>query len=206
MNLSNFSKILRYSIIVSLLVLLLVPEEALSRRGRSFGGSRRSTKTYRTKPSTKSRTKSPAARTRSLPASKRTSFGGSRMTKSQAQQKYGTPRKTQTIQGKNAAGQPQRYVANSYGGYGSSLMMGYMMGSTSWMWMMPFHPAFYYSRPNYVQNEDGTMSVYPPTFSFGRLLMVLIVLAIVIFIIRAIIKRRKQNRGGGDNPSLSSFS
>lgn len=163
-----------------------------SRRSGSIGGSRRSrsSSSNRSRSTTKPRTD----------PKKTPSFGGSRTTKAAAQKKYGTPRKTETITGKNAAGQPVNYRMNSYGGYGSGLMTGYMMGATPFYWSLPFHPAFYYSRPVYVSNADGSMDVYPPRFSFGKLLITIIVIVAIIFIIRRIIKSRKAN-----NQSYSSF-
>lgn len=134
---------------------------------------------------------------------KRTSFGGNRISSGKAYtQKYGTPRKTKTMVGKNAAGSSQKYNVHSYGGYGSGLMTGYMMGTTSWMWAMPFHPAFYYGRPYYVTNPDGTMDVYPPRFSFGKLLFTLLIIGGIVFIIVRIVKSRKSRRG---ETSRSSF-
>lgn len=159
-----------------------------SRRSGSIGGSRRSSSSS----SSRSRSTTTTSKPRTDPK-KTPSFGGSRTTKAAAQKKYGTPRKTETITGKNAAGQPVSYRMNSYGGYGSGLMTGYMMGATPFYWSMPFHPAFYYSRPVYVSNPDGSMDVYPPRFSFGKLLITLIIIAAIIFIIRRIIKNRKAN-------------
>jgi hypothetical protein len=118
--------------------------------------------------------------------------------------RYGAPRKSTPFTGRNAAGQPQRYVMHGYGGYGSGLMTGYMMGSVPFMWHMPFHPAFYYGRPQYVNNPDGTMGVYPPRFSFSRLLATVIVAALIFWIIFRIIRKRKQRDSG--SYSQSSFS
>ena len=155
-----------------------------SRPGSSFGGSRSSSRSYNRGSS---------------------SFGGKTLTTSQGYvSRYGTPRKT--IQGGGTSGIPSNYRVMDYGGYGSGLMMGYMMGHTSMMWMMPFHPAFYYSRPYYVNNPDGTVSVYPPTFSFGKLLFTLLIIGGIIFLIYRYIKNKK---GGGSyysrQESQSSF-
>ena len=153
------------------------------RRGGSIGGSRRSRSSGTNRSTRTTRTQTDPKKT--------PSFGGNRMTQAQATKKYGTPRKTETMVGKNAAGQNVSYSVNRYGGYGSGLMTGYMMGSVPFMWSMPFHPAFYYSRPTYVTNPDGTIAVYPPTFSFGKLLFTLLIIAAIIFIIRRIIKARR---------------
>ncbi len=185
-----------------ILTMFIAPEIAEARRGgRSFGGRR----SYSKKSSKPRSAKRSLRSKRTLPPSKRTSFGGTRMNSARDYtSKYGTPRKTQTFQGRNAAGQSQKYVMHQYGGYGSSLMTGYMMGTTSWMWMMPFHPAFYYSRPYYVNNADGTMDVYPPRFSFGKLFFTLLIAGGIIFIIVRMIRKRKQR--GAREYSQSSFS
>lgn len=70
------------------------------------------------------------------------------------------------------------YVVHHYGGWGSGFMTGYLAGSAPWYWSMPFHPAFYYSRPYYVHSGGG-YEVYPGTFSLWRLLWGLFVLAAV---------------------------
>lgn len=199
----NLLRIFGAALILAVTALFVMPDIAEAHRGgRSFGGSRRSFSRKSTPKTSKSRS-TRQAQSR-LPANKRTSFGGSRMTSAkQYTSKYGTPRKTQTITGKNAAGQSQRYVMHSYGGYGSSLMTGYMMGTTSWMWMMPFHPAFYYSRPYYVNNPDGTMGVYPPTFSWSKLIFTIIIVAAIAWIIYRIVRSKKQK--GSRSYSQSSF-
>ncbi|MFP4527523.1 MAG: hypothetical protein ACLFQX_03165 [Candidatus Kapaibacterium sp.] len=194
-NKNNWRRLLGVFIAIVVALIFLAPELVEARRGRSFGGSRskRSFSTQKRTPS-KSRTQKsvPTMRKSTNPA-KRTSFGGNRLSTGKAYtQKYGTPRKTETVTGRNAAGQQQKYVMHSYGGYGSGLMTGYMMGTTSWMWMMPFHPAFYYSKPYYVTNPDGTMGVYPPTFSFGKLLFTLLIIGGIAFIIVRIVKSRKK--------------
>lgn len=170
------------------------------RRGRSFGGSRRSysrgSSRRRSSSSNRSR-RSKSSRNRSsssgLAASpKRPSFGGKRISASQARKKYSTPRKKETVTRKSANGTNQTYVMNSYGGYGSGLMTGYMMGSSMWYWSMPFHPAFYYGRPAYVTNPDGTVGVYPPTFSWSRLFFTLMIVGLIGYLIyRAISQKRK---------------
>jgi len=200
-------------LLFTVLAMFVAPEMAEARRGfggfgrsfsrRSFGGSRsfRSQRSPRTQPrsSFRNRTTTPQRITPSQRAT--SSFGGQRMSSSKAYTgKYGTPRKS-TSQTITRNGVSQNYVMHSYGGYGSGLMMGYMMGTTSWMWMMPFHPAFYYSRPYYADNPDGTVSVYPPTFSWSKLFFTIIVIALIIYIIKVIIRGRRAG-----NYSQSSFS
>jgi len=210
---NRLTKIIGIFILVMTLMIFLAPDVAEARRGggfggfgrsRSFGGSR--SRSYQTPRSTRPRssfgnrgTTTPRATPSSRAAS---SFGGRRLDGGAKQytSKYGAPRKTssQTI---TRNGVSQNYVMHSYGGYGSSLMTGYMMGTTSMMWMMPFHPAFYYSRPYYVDNPDGTVGVYPPTFNWSKLFFTIIILAVIIYIIRTVIRNRKNN-----NYSQSSFS
>lgn len=176
------------------------------RRGRGFGGrrsTRRSTPRRSTNKSKSNQTRS-RSRAAAKPQSKRApSFGGKRMTKSQATQRYGTPRRTQKVNAKNSQGVSQPYVVNHYGGYSSGLMMGYMMGSSMWYWSMPFHPAYYYSRPTYVENSDGSVEVYPPTFSWGRVFFTLILIGAIIFVIRRLFFKR--NNSGQDYNSSGSF-
>lgn len=171
---------------------------------KSFGGSRSSSS--KGSSGFGSRSGSSFGGTRSSNA---TSFGGSRLNGSRDYTaKYGVPRQTSTFTGRNAYGANQNYVVNNYGGYGSGLMTGYMMGHTSWMWSMPFHPAFYYSRPYYVTNPDGTVGVYPPTFSLSKLLFTLMIFALIVYIIMRIIKNRRLGNGSSYssyNRSQSSF-
>jgi hypothetical protein len=201
-------------LIMVTLFLFIAPDIAEARRGfggfgggrsfgRSFGGSRSFRSTPRTTPrSSFGRRTSPATAPK-MTSSQRaaSSFGGKRLQSSGAYtQKYGTPRKSVT-QSYTRNGVTQNYVVNSYGGYGSGLMTGYMMGHTSWMWMMPFHPAFYYSRPYYADNPDGTVSVYPPTFSWSKLFFTIIIFGVIVYIIVAIIRSR--GRGGNSQSSFS---
>lgn len=160
------------------------------RSGGSFGRSRSrssssSAPRRSTSPSTSSR------RSLSGNPAKTPSFGGTRMSKSEATAKYGVPRKQSTITSNNQLGQPVNYRVNDYGGFSSGLMTGYMMGNMSW-WMMA--PAMFYSRPIYVENQDGTVDVYPPTLSVGKILIAIIIIAAIVMIIRAVIKSRKQLR------------
>lgn len=162
----------------------------LRRGGRGFGGSRRSFGGSR-RSSSKRSTSPSRARSKPKASPKAPSFGGNRISSSQARQKYGVPTKTQPVTKASASGQQTQYVMHHYGGYSSGLMTGYMMGSTSMLWMMPFHPAFYYSRPNYVENADGTVSVYPPTFSWGKLFMTLIIVGVIVYFIRNYFRKKR---------------
>jgi len=199
----NFRRILGIIFIISLIIILISPDILEARKGsfggRSFGGFR--SKTFKA-PKFQSRTvpKSSFGR-RSIPTTRPSfsnpsqraisSFGGKRLNSAKDYtSKYGVPRKT-TTQKFTHNGVPQNYIIHSYGGYGSGLLTGYLMGTTSWLWMTPFHPAFYYSRPYYVENPDGTVSVYPPTFSYSKLIFTIIIFAVIIYIIRVIIKSRK---------------
>lgn len=192
-------------IVVTLMWMFIAPDILDARRGsrggsRSFGGSRKSksTKTYNKSKSTPAKKSTSAARRNTGP---KPSFGGTRMNSSKDYtKKYGTPRKTETKTMRNAQGRQQNYVMHSYGGYGSGLMTGYMMGATPFLWSMPFHPAFYYSRPYYINNPDGTIGVYPPTFSWSKLFFTIIIVAIIVYIIYVII-RNKKRKAQSDNQS-----
>ncbi len=181
--------------------------------GRSFGGSRsRSFSTPKrsvtppptsgSRPGSSFGGKAPA--TSSQMNRQATSFGGTRLNAPRDYTaKYGTPRRTVTSS--QMSGIPNNYVVHDYGGYGSGLMMGYMMGHSSWMWAMPFHPAFYYSRPYYAENPDGTVSVYPPTFSWSKLIFTFLIFFAIIYIIYVIVRNRRR-RLGYYTSSQSSFS
>lgn len=158
--------------------------------GRSFGGSRKSSAPQRSTAPKRTQTNT---RTAPKTTAKSPSFGGNRISSSQAQQKYGVPTKTQPVTKASATGQNTNYVMHHYGGYSSGLMTGYMMGTTSFLWMMPFHPAFYYSRPYYAENPDGTVAVYPPTFSFGKLFMTLIIIGIIVYFIRNYFRKKRDS-------------
>jgi hypothetical protein len=164
-----------------------------SRRGGSFGRSRGT----RTRSSTRSGTQTTAPINRQ----KQPSFGGQRMDRQTAQAKYGAPRRTESIRTNNAAGGQMDYRVNHYGGFSSSLMTGYMLGNMAW-WMTA--PAFFYSRPVYVENEDGTVDVYPPSFDFGKLLTILIVVFAVVYFVRFMRAASRQVRER-EPQSYSSF-
>lgn len=166
-------------------------------RGGSFGG-RRSRSRTRTKSKASSKRAKQRAAARKKENAKKPSFGGSRMKPAAARKKYGTPRKTTQMSGKSASGVSQNYNVHHYGGYGSGLMTGYLMGSSMWYWSMPFHPAFYYSRPVYVENGKGAYDVYPPTISYTKIFFAIAIVIAIVYFIR---KRKSQS----NNTSSSSF-
>lgn len=116
--------------------------------------------------------------------------------------RYGIPRKTTSM---NVAqnGRNRNYSVHSYGGLGDGFMTGYLLGSIPWYWHMPFHPAFYYSRPVVVDGTNGQKEVYPGTFSFGSVILVILMLGGVGFIIYALFFRRKnQHFNYGEHSSF----
>lgn len=187
-------------------------KESFDARGGSFGGSRgggsrggsfgRSRSSSPSRPSAAPRTVAPsrpsAPALRSTP-SKSPSFGGNRVSPEHAQAKYGVPRRTQTITSNNSMGQPMNYRVNDYGGFSSGLMMGYMMGSMPW-WM--HGPAMFYSRPVYVEQADGTVDVYPPTFNLGKFLLMILIVAAIIYIIAKIISAKKRLKASSSQSSF----
>ncbi len=193
-----------------LMALLFVHDTAEARRGggRSFGGSRRSYTAPRSTPRTatppRSSTRQPSATTPRTSAKPRSSFGGTRLSSGdQYRKSYGVPRKSEQVRLPNQAAGSPGYTVHRYGGMGDGFMMGYMMGSVPFMWSMPFHPAFYYSRPYVVQNADGTKEVYPPTFSWGTLLLVLVIAGGAVFVIYVVVRNRRRRRM---DTATSSFS
>ncbi len=116
--------------------------------------------------------------------------------------RYGTPRKTTSM---NIAqnGRDRNYAVHSYGGMGDRFMTGYLLGSIPWYWHMPFHPAFYYSRPVVVDGTNGKKEAYPGTFSFGSVILVILMLGGIGFIIYALFFRRKQQFNYGEYSSFS---
>jgi len=190
MKKNNFFNLSRILIVFVVLILLFPDILEAKRGGRSFGGSRRSfsSRQYSRQPSGTSQNQA-----NRLGTQRKTSFGGTRLSSSQSYtKKYGVPRRTASAG--TTPGIPKNYVVHQYSGYGNSLMMGYLMGHSSLLWIMPFHPAFYYSKPYYVENPDGTMEVYPPTFSIERVLITILIVAGIVYFILTAIKRRKQFR------------
>ena len=212
----------RILVIASLVLAILawvIPTDALAQRrgggsfggsrggyGRSFGRSYRSpggrsfsgSRTRQSPPPSRSApgTSSPSGRFGSAPSS-RNSFGGSRMSRpSDYTGRYGVPRATQRQSFRGPAGTTTNYVVNRYGGMGDGFMMGYMLGSIPWYWSMPFHPAFYFSRPYTHANPDGSVAVYPPTFQWGTLLMTILVVGGVAFILYTWLRNRRRRMSG----------
>lgn len=160
--------------------------------GRSFGGSRSRSYSRPSSPSY-SRPSSPSFG-RSTSPTPRSSFGGKRLNSgSEYTRSYGTPRQSTPMKLSNGAGGSQNYVVHNYGGRGDGFMMGYMMGTIPFMWHTPFHPAYYYSRPSYVTNPDGTVEVYPPTFSYGTLIFTLLIGGLIVYVIVRVIRGRRSS-------------
>lgn len=107
---------------------------------------------------------------------------------------YGIPRRQEVRTLATPEGQ-RNVIVHSYGGYGDGLLMGYLLGQTSWLWFTPFHPAFYYTQPYYVPRPDGTVEYYPPTFSLAKVIFILIVVGAIGFIVWVIIRNRRVQRG-----------
>lgn len=158
--------------------------------GRSFGGSR----TRQAPPPSRNApgSNAPTSRFGSAPTS-RNSFGGSRMNRpADYTGRYGAPRASERQSFRGQSGTSTNYVVNRYGGMGDGFMMGYMMGSIPWYWSMPFHPAFYYSRPYTHTNPDGSVGVYPPTFQWGTLIITLLVIGGIAFILFTWLRNRRR--------------
>lgn len=161
--------------------------------GGSFGGSRRSAPS---RPSTAPRSGGGATSRYGNAPSQRNSFGGSRMTSSgDYTSRYGTPRAS-SRQSVSGAGGATNYTVNRYGGMGDGFMMGYMMGAIPWYWSMPFHPAYYYSRPYTAMSGDGTTAIYPGTFQWGTLFFTLLLVGGVIFIVYVWLRNRRRRSLG----------
>lgn len=104
--------------------------------------------------------------------------------------KYGEPSKT--IQGQTIPGLPSNYLIMDYGGFTYDLMIDYLTGNTNIIWHTPFHRAFYFTKPYYVNNPDGTVSIYPPTFSIGKTMISIVILGIIIIAVFLIRKQRNK--------------
>lgn len=179
-----------------LLFASIMPDDLYARRG-SFGGSRSSSRSF------SSRSNS------SRSVSRGSSFGGKRSSSSERSMQsatprrvsnadmrtqYGIPRKVEKVRTTNNSGVSRDYQINDYGGYSSGLMRGYVTGSiASHMSYLPWYGAFWYTSPQYVTNQDGSVSVYPPTFNWTKLI---IILAIIYFIFKIINKRRRRRLYG----------
>jgi hypothetical protein len=190
---------LKFLGIIALAIILMIPEFADARRGGgSFGGFRGSRSFARPSSPTRSMPSSPSGVSRS-----RTSFGGTRTTRADYSSKYGTPRRTSTYTGTSPTGGRQNYIVNDYGGYSSGLMMGYMQGSiASHMMWLPWYGAFWYTRPYYSEPDiNGNVEVYPPTFNYTKLIIVILIVGLIAYWIYSRIKRRRY----ADETSQSSF-
>lgn len=193
-------KYLNLALVATFIFLLLasiMPDDLFARRG-SFGGSRSSSRSFSSRSSSSSRS-----------TSRGSSFGGKRssssersmqsatprrVTNADMRTQYGIPRKVEKVRATNNSGVSRDYQINDYGGYSSGLMRGYVTGSiASHMSYLPWYGAFWYTRPEYVNNPDGSVSVYPPTFNWTKLI---IILAIVYFIVKAINRRRRRRLYG----------
>lgn len=188
-----------------LMALMFVHDTAEARKSgsRSFGGSRRSYTAPRSTPrsmprtftSPRSQTRQPSVAPRTTTAKPRSSFGGTRLQSStQYRKSYGVPRRSEQVRLPNQTAGSPNYTVHRYGGMSDGFMMGYMMGSVPFMWSTPFHPAFYYSRPYIVENADGTKEVYPPTFSFVKLVVVLLIVGGVVFVVYVVVRNLRRRR------------
>lgn len=200
---------------------LIASDISMAKGGKSFGGSRSfgGSKSFSSpKTSTPSSSfggsKSTGMQRQSTPSS---SFGGSKSTTTPSvsrptgmtssygnnnyTSKYGAPRKTVTPS--EVPGMRNNYRVHDYGGFSSGFMTGYAMASIPWYFHTPFHPAFYYSRPVEIANPDGSVDMYPPSFSFLKLFVGLAIFVVVVWII---IKIMRKVKGGGNSGSQSSFS
>lgn len=190
--------------LLSILSLVIVPSVSEARssfggRGmrsfgsRSFGGTRSFGR------SNKNSFGSP--RSFSNGRSFRSSSTGRFATGKQYRSRYGIPRKTSTMN-VSQNGMNRNYTVHSYGGLGDGFMTGYLLGSIPWYWHMPFHPAFYYSRPVVVDGANGGKEVYPGTFSFGSVIMAILMIGGIGFIIYALFFKRRRTNAFGE---FSSF-
>lgn len=218
-------RILAIATLIIAVAAWVAPLDALAqRRGGSFGGSRGGSRSFsrsygkstRSFGGTRTAPNRPSANSNRSSGynapSARNSFGGTRMNRpADYTGRYGVPRATERRSFAGANGTQNNYVINRYGGMGDGFMMGYMLGSIPWYWSMPFHPAFYFSRPHTVVNTDGTTGVYPGTFQWGTLLITLLVIGGVAFVIYTWVKNKRRRLGYAsayqpdDDGSKSSF-
>jgi len=208
-------------LILALLTIMLLPDIVEARRGRSFGGSRRSFRRSKApkrsrgssfgKKTNRSRTTAAKRSSFSSPKQRLESVGGRKLSsKKEYTSKYGAPRKTVTqsmpVTGKNGVKTNQNYRLHSYGGYGSGFMTGYLLGTVPWYWSTPFHGAFYYSSPQYHTAKDGSVDVYPGRFSYGKLFVGIIIVGGIIFLLYRIFFRRANYSQLDDTRRSGSFS
>jgi len=176
---------------------------------RSFGGSRPSSQPRSTRPPQRTYGSRPSTRPDRMPATttrQPNAFGGTRLNSAKEYtSRYGTPRRTET-RSFSTTGTGRNYTVHRYGGMGDGFMMGYMMGAIPWYYHMPFHPAFYYSRPYTVANADGTVAVYPGTFQWGTLFFIVLLVAGGGYILYVWLRqRRRKVQWTGADMSKSSF-
>lgn len=117
-------------------------------------------------------------------------FCGIKMTKQDALDYYGKPRKTELITAKSG----NSYIVNTFSNYASKLLIDYIEDNTSFFWSMPFSFAFYYSKPNYVKNSDGSIELYPPIFSYSKLLFIFFALIAAGYILNTYLKIKKERK------------
>lgn len=196
-------KYLNLALVATFIFLLLasiMPDDLFARRG-SFGGSRSSSRSYSTRSSSSSRGSSFGGKRSSSSERSMQSATPRRVSNADMRTQYGIPRRVEKVRATNNSGVSRDYQINDYGGYSSGLMRGYVTGSiASHMSYLPWYGAFWYSKPQYVTNPDGSVSVYPPTFSWTKLI---IVLAIIYFIVKAINKRRRRRLYGASRSDTS---
>ena len=185
------------------------PRSAPRSNGRnSFGGTRRTQRREAQRPMQRRYDSRPTTRSNRTPVGTRqqNAFGGTRLNSAKEYtSRYGTPRRTETRTLSGAAG-GKNYTIHRYGGMGDGFMMGYMMGAIPWYYHMPFHPAFYYSRPYTVPQADGTVAVYPGTFQWGTVFfMALLVIGGGYILYVYLRQRRRRQDWGGADLSKSSF-
>lgn len=224
-------------IVITALTWLGTSDVYAQRQSSSFGGSRGASRSYNVPRSPSPSSSFGGSRTYRAPRSAALrSYGGTRVqqpvvppsspqaapspvrsaipralgtplaTSESYRRSYGIPRRQEVRTLATPDGQ-RNAIIHSYGGYGDGLLMGYLLGQTSWLWFTPFHPAFYYTQPYYVPRPDGTVEYYPPTFSMAKLLFVLIVIGVIVFIGWVMVRNYRMRRGmmGARDLSRSSF-
>lgn len=204
----NTNKFIAIILSILLIVLLIDPSTLNAKGGRSFGGSRsfgssRSFGGSRSTRSFSSSSRSFGSKSYASPKAP-SSFGGVRRSSADIKRSYPPPRQRMQYSTTNQMGVPQNYNVNHYGDFASGLMMGYMAGSIPWYWHTPFHGAFYYTQPVIVENEDGTVDVYPPEFNWTKLIMVILFFGAIIFVIVVVIRNKRRQKL--EAMSKSSFS
>ncbi len=214
---SAFLRWLAHLALVCAALAVVVVDATAHPRGGSFGGVRGGSRGYSMPRSASPPSSFGGRRSTSVPRATPPpqSFGGYRSSSPQSsgrvgilpraigtplstpdnyRRSYGIPRRQETRTITTPEGQ-RNVIVHSYGGYGDGLLMGYLMGQTSWLWFTPFHPAFYYTQPYYAPGPNGTVEYYPPTFSLAKVLFVLVVIGALVFIAWVVIRNRRLQRG-----------